>query len=39
LLEVILAFGSPGRFACGLDRRQQQCHENADDRDNDEKLY
>ena len=38
LLEVVHALVPPGRLACRLDRRQQQRHEDADDRDDDQQL-
>jgi hypothetical protein len=38
LLEVTLAFGPPRRFACRLDRRQQQRDEHANDGDHNQKL-
>ena len=38
LLEVVLALHPPGRFAGSLHRRQEQCHQDADDGDDDEQL-
>ena len=38
LLEVVHALVPPRRLAHCLDRRQQQCHQNADNRDDDEQL-
>jgi hypothetical protein len=36
LLEVVAALRPPGRFAGGLDGRQEQCHQQADDGDHDQ---
>ena len=38
LAQVVLAVGAPGRLAGGLDGRQEQAHEHADDRHDDEQL-
>ena len=38
LANVVLATRPPGRLACGLDRRQEQADEHADDGDDDEQL-
>jgi hypothetical protein len=38
ILEVVLALRAAGRFAGGLDGRQQQCDEDANDRDDDQEL-
>ena len=39
LLHVVGALHSAGRLARGLDRRQQQRDQNADDRDDHEQLH
>ena len=38
LLEVVDALAAAGRFARGLNRRQQECYENANDRDHHEQF-
>jgi len=38
IMQVVLTLYAPSRFACGLNRRQQQCHENADNRDHDQQF-
>jgi hypothetical protein len=38
LLEVARALGAPSGFTRGLNGRQQQADENADNRDNDKQL-
>ena len=38
ILEIVGASRSPSRLARGLDRRQQQRHEDADDRNHDQQL-
>ena len=38
LLEVVLALTVPGCLAGLLNRRQQQCHQQPDDRDHDQQL-
>ena len=38
VLEVVLALGAAGRFAGGLNRRQQQRDQDADDRDDDQQF-
>jgi hypothetical protein len=38
LLEVIDTLLPPRRFARGLNRRQEQRHQNADDRDHDQQF-
>jgi hypothetical protein len=38
LLHVVLALASAGRFACCLNRRQEQRNQDADDRDHNEQL-
>jgi len=39
LLEVILALGPPHRLANPVDRRQQQAHQDAQNRDHHEQLH
>jgi hypothetical protein len=39
LFEVIATLGLAGSFTSGLYRRQQQRHEDANDRNDDQKLY
>jgi hypothetical protein len=39
LLHIIRALRAAGRFACGLNRRQQHRDKNADDRDHDEQFH
>ena len=36
LLEIVLALIAARRFAGRLNRRQQKCHQDADDRDHDQ---
>jgi hypothetical protein len=38
LLEIILALRPASRFSGSLDRRQQQCHKDANDGDHDEQF-
>ena len=38
LLQIILALGTVGRLARGLDGRHDQRHEHTDDRDDDEEF-
>jgi hypothetical protein len=38
LLELIFALRPPGRFPRGLNRREQQGHQNPNDRDHDKKF-
>jgi hypothetical protein len=38
LLEVVLAARAAGRFAGGLNRRQQQANQNANDGDHDQQF-
>ena len=38
LLQIIDALGAPGCFASGLNGRQQEGHEDADDRDDNEEF-
>jgi hypothetical protein len=38
LLEIIGALSAARGFACGLDGGQQQCHQDSDNRDDDEQL-
>jgi hypothetical protein len=38
LAEVVRALRPPGGLAGGLDRREQQCDENSNDRDHDEQF-
>jgi len=38
LLQVVGALHSTGSLSCGLDRRQQQGHQNADNGNHDEQL-
>ncbi len=39
LLEIVLALTSAGGFASLLDRREQECNKDRDDRDHDKKFY
>jgi hypothetical protein len=38
LLEIVDALGPPARFSSGLNRRQEQCDQDGDDRDDDQQL-
>jgi hypothetical protein len=38
VFEIALAVAATGRFACGLDCRQEQSDENRDDGDDDEEF-
>jgi hypothetical protein len=38
LLEIVLALGTAARFPRGLNRGEQERHENANDRNDDQQL-